>query len=41
MHVDHGMNVIPADFMIKIKYSINNQNITDTGNPDSKKMLVK
>jgi predicted small metal-binding protein len=33
MHADHGMNVIPADFMIKIKNSINNQNITDTVNP--------
>jgi predicted small metal-binding protein len=41
MHADHGMNVIPADFMIKIKYSINNQNITDTVNLAAKKMLVK
>jgi predicted small metal-binding protein len=41
MHVDHGMNVIPADFMMKIKYSINNQNITDTGNPAAKNMPVK
>jgi predicted small metal-binding protein len=41
MHAAHGMNVIPADFMIKIKNSINNQNIRDTVNPAAKKMLVK
>jgi len=41
MHADHGMNVIPADFMIKIKNSINHQNIRDTVNPAAKKMLVR
>jgi len=41
MHADHGMNVIPADFMIKIKNSINHQNIRDTVSPALKKMLVR
>ena len=41
MHADHGMNVIPADFMIKIKNSINHQNIRDTVSPAAKKMLVR
>jgi len=41
MHADYGMNVIPADFMIKIKNSINNQNIIDSANPAAKKMLVE
>jgi predicted small metal-binding protein len=41
MHADHGMNVIPADFMIKIKHSINNQHIIDSSIPAAKKMLVE
>ena len=41
MHAVHGMNVIPADFMIKIKNSINHQNIRHTVNPAAKKMLVE
>jgi len=40
MHEDHGMKAIPADFMIKIKHSINNQNIIDTVNPDTNELLV-
>jgi hypothetical protein len=30
MHADHDMQVIPADFMIKIKHSINTMNIVNT-----------
>ena len=40
MHVDHGMNVIPADFMIKIKHSIKNQDTIDTGKPATNELLV-
>ena len=40
MHQDHGMKVIPADFMIKIKYSINNHDIIDTVNLTDYKHLV-
>jgi predicted small metal-binding protein len=40
MHEDHGMNTIPADFMIKIKHSITYQNINDTGSPPVDKILV-
>jgi hypothetical protein len=42
MHADHGLNVIPADFMIKIKHSIKNQNFIDTVNPArNEPLLVK
>ena len=40
MHEDHGMQAIPADFMIKIKNSINNQTIIDTVKPATNKILV-
>jgi predicted small metal-binding protein len=30
MHADHDMQVIPADFMIKIKHSINTMNTVNT-----------
>ena len=40
MHQDHGIKVIPADLMIKTKYSINNQNIIDTVNPAENGPLV-
>jgi hypothetical protein len=30
MHADHDINVIPANFIIKIKQSINTMNIVDT-----------
>ena len=40
MHEDHGMKVIPADFMIKIKHSIKNQNTIDTVNPATNELLV-
>ena len=33
MHEDHGMTAIPADFMIKIKHSIKNQDTINTGKP--------
>jgi predicted small metal-binding protein len=40
MRADHGMKVIPADLMIKIKHSINNQNIIDNANPATNEILV-
>lgn len=40
MHEEHGMKVIPADFMIKIKHSINDQNFLDTVNPTANEPLV-
>jgi hypothetical protein len=40
MHADHGMKVIPADFMINIKHSINNLNSIDTVNPATNELLV-
>ena len=40
MHQDHGIKVIPADLMIKTKYSINNQNIIDTVNPTKNEPLA-
>jgi hypothetical protein len=32
MHADHGMEVIPADIMIKIYYSIRNKNTENFDN---------
>jgi predicted small metal-binding protein len=40
MHEDHGMKVIPADLMIKIKHSINNQNIVDNVSPGTATELL-
>ena len=40
MHEDHGMKAIPADFMIKIKHSIKNQDTIDTGKPATNELLV-
>jgi hypothetical protein len=41
MHEDHGMKVIPADVMFKIKHSINNTHIVATRSPvTAKEMLV-
>jgi predicted small metal-binding protein len=33
MHLTHDMEVIPADVMIKIYYSIRNKTAFDTGSP--------
>jgi len=40
MHEDHGMNVIPADVMYKIKHSISTINIVATGSPVTKKDML-
>jgi len=40
MHEDHGMKAIPADFMIRIKHSIKNQDTIDTVKPALEKILV-
>ena len=40
MHADHGLNVIPADFMIKIKHSIKNDNYIDTVHPVTNELLL-
>jgi predicted small metal-binding protein len=40
IHEDHGMKAIPADFMIKIKHSIKNQDTIDTGKPATNELLV-
>jgi len=40
MHEDHGIMVIPADFMIKIKHSIKNQDTIDNGQPATNELLV-
>ena len=33
MHTDHGIEVISADVMMKIKHSITTRNTIDTGSP--------
>jgi len=33
MHADHGIEVISADVMMKIKHSITTRNTIDTGSP--------
>ena len=33
MHTDHGIEVISADVMMKIKHSITTRNAVDTGSP--------
>jgi hypothetical protein len=40
MHADHDMDVIPANFMIKIKHSINTMNIVDTVRPVTAKEML-
>jgi predicted small metal-binding protein len=40
MHEDHGIKVIPADLMIKIKHSINNQNIVNNVSPGTAAELL-
>jgi predicted small metal-binding protein len=40
LHEDHGMKVIPAAFMIKIKHSIIDQNIIEIVNQASNEILV-
>jgi hypothetical protein len=39
MHEDHEMKAMPADFMIRIKHSIKNQDTIDTGKPATNKIL--
>ena len=40
MHEDHDMKVIPADFMIKIKHSINTMDILDNVRPVTVKEML-
>jgi hypothetical protein len=40
MHADHDMNVIPADFMIKIKQSINTMNTVHYVRPVAEKEML-
>jgi predicted small metal-binding protein len=40
MHEDHEMKAMPADFMIRIKHSIKNQDTIDTVHPATNKILV-
>ena len=40
MHVDHDMKVIPADFMIKIKQSINTINTVHHVRPVTEKEML-
>jgi hypothetical protein len=41
MHADHGMNVIPADFMINIKLSMNNQHIINSSRVENARHIDK
>ena len=40
MHTDHGMKVIPADVMIKIKHSFTTRNIINTVSPGTATELL-
>ena len=40
MHQDHGMNVIPADVMYKIRYSISTIDIVATDSPVTRKDML-
>jgi hypothetical protein len=40
MHEDHDMKVIPADFMIKIKQSINTMNTVHYVRPVTEKEML-